>query len=160
MITDHVPPRGSWGFKATPIVVDDFLEYATQKEFAEAFGFSTMQVSRACASGGLLEGYKVRHKNPTEDQQALYDLVDNDPEYLEDNDPGYYPENERSEILEAMNKTMPNMSDKQREVMDMLYNYGMTQEEVARKTGVSPRSVQAHRDRAVKKVRNLLEQSL
>lgn len=145
-----------WVFKASPIVVDGAFEYRTQREFADAFGFTPMSVSRACSTGALLEGYKVRHKNPAEDQQALYDLVDNDPEYLEDNDPGYYPEEERSEILEAMNKAMEHMTDKQREVMDMLYNYGMTFKEVAETLGVSVQSIQHHRDRSLPHLRRLL----
>lgn len=97
-------------------------------------------------------GYIKNHINPERngEMNMVEDVFYQDGKYYED------PRAKRSEVMDALYKTLPHMTDKQQRVMKMLYIEGHTQEVASKILGINIRNVERMRDRALKLVKDQL----
>jgi RNA polymerase sigma factor (sigma-70 family) len=97
-------------------------------------------------------GYIKNHINPERngEMNMVEDVFYQDGKYYED------PRAKRSEVMDALYKTLPHMTDKQQRVMKMLYIEGHTMEITAEIMGIRIPTVQTHRDRALQLVKDQL----
>lgn len=97
-------------------------------------------------------GYIKNHINPERngEMNMVEDVFYQDGKYYED------PRAKRSEVMDALYKALPHMTDKQQRVMKMLYIEGHTMEIAAKIMGGTKQNIMYHRDRALQLVKDQL----